>query len=344
MKHNSTISNLSNLSVLSRLILVIICISISGFSTTLSFKQQQESSVIKLETTLVQVPVIVSDVGGRYITDLQRGDFKIFENEKEQGIQLFRTIDEPFNVALLIDSSGSTLDQLSQIKSAAIAFVDNLRNHDHVMVVNFNDSVKVMCGLTNDRGTLHGAIINIEGGEYTQVYEAIYTTIWEKLRHSQGRKAAILFSDGIDTASSEISEEDTLNAVAATAGEGIIVYTIRYNTRPDVERKLYAQERLLANDLSGTSWRERRRKLDRVYRKADEYIQELAEISGGVVKQADTLVDLEASFAEIAEELRHQYLLGYYSANKDIAGKQRRVVVRVSRSNSEVKVRAKSWF
>src|SRR6266550_1390603 len=196
----------------------------------------QDEEPIKLHTTLVQVPVVVSERGGRYVSDLTRNDFTIVEDGVKQNIELFGSVEEPFSVALLLDSSGSTESALDQIKSAAMAFISNLRPHDRVMVVSFNDSVEVLCELTNDITRLNAAVRSIKAGAFTQVYEAVYTAVWERLHDLPGRKAVIVFSDGIDTASSEISAEDTLDAVIES--EDIIVYPIRYSTREDVERKM----------------------------------------------------------------------------------------------------------
>src|SRR5215467_2923920 len=225
---------------------------------------------IKLKTTLVQVPVVVSDQG-RYVTDLRREDFALLEDGVQQPIEFFKSIDEPFTVALLLDSSGSTSDQLNQIKAAAQAFIDNLRDRDRVMVMSFDDSVHIQCGLTGDRSTLRRAVESISAGEYTQVYEAVYTAVWEKLRRIEGRKAVIVFTDGIDTASSEIDEEDTLDAVVDS--ENILVYPIRYSTRGDVERRM-ARTASSSSRSTGVmkpikSEEERRLALDRVYREAD---------------------------------------------------------------------------
>jgi VWFA-related protein len=291
---------------------------------------KREDEAIKLETTLVQVPVIVSGSGGRYITDLKKNEFTLFENNESQEIQFFGSIEEPFNVALLLDSSGSTAQQLEYIKQCALAFIENLRPHDRVMVVSFDDSVHIQSELTGDRDKLRRAVASITSGEFTQVYEAVYTAIWERLQDVNGRKALILFSDGIDNASSEISSEDTLDAVVES--EDIIVYPIRYSTRPDVESKL---RKRLAPELveEGT------RKLDREYRKADEYLHELAELSGGTVHRADQLTDINGAFTKIADELRHQYLLGYYPTNQQKGELQRRIVVRVSRDGVRVRTR-----
>src|SRR5215213_4617834 len=157
---------------------------------------------IRLETTLIQVPVIVKGAGGRYITDLDMGEFSIFENGVKQEIALIKSIEEAFNVILLIDSSGSTVGQLNQIKAGAKQFINHIRDHDKVMVISFNDSVSTLSPFTSDVPTLYQAIDSIQPGEFTQVYEAVYMGIWERLERIEGRKAVILFTDGIDTASS----------------------------------------------------------------------------------------------------------------------------------------------
>ena len=182
---------------------------------------------------------------------------------------------------------------------------------------------------------------SIRPGEFTQVYEAVYTAVWERLRDIPGRKAVILFSDGIDTASSEISLEDTLDAVIEC--EDIIVYPIRYATREDVERKLEARGRASLNsNASGEvtmKVEQSRRELDRAYRGADEYLQQLANMSGGIVERADKLGDLKSALGRIAEELRHQYLIGYYPTNKRKDDKARKIGVRVTRQNVIVRAR-----
>ncbi len=301
----------------------------------------QDDEPIKLNTTLVQVPVVVSERGGRYVSDLIRDEFAVFEDGVKQNIELFGSVEEPFSVALLLDSSGSTEGALEQIKSAAMAFLSNLRPHDRVMVVSFNDSVEILSDLTNDTAKLGAAVRSIKLGAFTQVYEAVYTAVWEKLRDIPGRKAVIVFSDGIDTASSEISLEDTLDAVIES--EDIIVYPIRYATREDVEHKMEARVRASLNS-SGSAAAEAkveqsRRELDRAYRGADEYLQQLADMSGGIVERADKLGDLKSALGRIAEELRHQYLLGYYPTNKQKDDKARKITVRVTRQGVIVRAR-----
>ena len=121
----------------------------------------------------------------------------------------------------------------------------------------------------------------------------------------------------------------------------MIVYPIRYTTRPDVERKL---ERRYATPPANTSKKEpvnleeARRELDKTYRQADQYLFELARLSGGVVERADQLTDLKAAFGRIADELRKQYLLGYYPPD-DKSDEDRHIQVRVARPGAKVRAR-----
>ena len=120
----------------------------------------------------------------------------------------------------------------------------------------------------------------------------------------------------------------------------MIVYPIRYATRPEVERKL---EKRYSNPPSTSqketvSLEEARRELDKTYRQADEYLFELARLSGGVVERADQLTDLKAAFGRIADELRKQYLLGYYPPD-DKSDEDRRILVKVSRPGAKVRAR-----
>ncbi|HYL97849.1 MAG TPA: hypothetical protein VEZ90_02760, partial [Blastocatellia bacterium] len=127
--------------------------------------------------------------------------------------------------------------------------------------------------------------------------EAVYTGVWERLRKVKGRKAAIVFTDGIDTASSEIDQDDTLDAVEDV--QDVLVYPIRYSTRLDVERRLENRSSQLHTSGPGAhelTPQERTEALDHTYRLADEYLQDLADTSGGRVERADTLNDLEGAF------------------------------------------------
>jgi Ca-activated chloride channel homolog len=300
-----------------------------------------DEETIKLGATLVQVPVIVSEPGGRYVIDLVKQDFALYEDGVRQEVEFFGDSEEPFTVALLLDSSGSTMDQLDKIKDSAISFINKLKTNDKVMIVSFNDSVQVHCEPTSNPAQLLRAVRSIRPGEFTQVYEAIYTAVWERLNNYNGRKAVIIFTDGIDTASSEITLEDTLDAVVE--GEDILVYPIRYDTRPEVEKRIERKITAGTDTESGTPLAKRlaeeREKLNQLYKDADDYLYRLAGLSGGVVERADHLRDLDQAFSKIAQELRHQYLLGYYPISSSKRGAERKIKVTVNRQGLKVRAR-----
>jgi Ca-activated chloride channel family protein len=298
-----------------------------------------EGQAVELHATLVEVPTVVSAPGGRYVTDLVESDFTVYEDGVPQEIALFAAVDEPFSVALVLDCSGSARAQLDRIKAAAHAFVDQLRPSDRVAVITFDDEVRVMCGLTNDRTVLRRAVDAIVPGAYTQVYEAVHTVAADVLRGVEGRKAAILFTDGVDTASAIADFDDSLNEIVAGR---ILVYPIRYATRGDVERRLglssasaepgVRPRRIVAGD-------ERGRAIEQAYTTADEYLAALARDTGGVVHRADTLDELPEALRRIAAELRHQYLLGYYPTDATVDQRSRRITVRVTRPGLTVRAR-----
>lgn len=304
-----------------------------------------QDDVVELDTTLVEVPVVVSEPGGRYVTDLRQSDFAVTENGVPQRIEFFAAVDEPISVALMIDTSGSTRDQLESIKSAASAFLDQLRPRDRVALVSFEDEVRVLLPFTSDRARLRSALEALAPGEYTQVYEAVHTVAHDVFDDVNGRKAAILFTDGVDTASAIATFEDSVDEIARRQ---VIVYPIRYNTRADVEQRADARRASAASEDASrlrrvadvAAEREKaRRELDDAYHVADAYLWEIAERTGGVLHRADRLEDLPSAFGRIADELRHQYLVGYYPADKSLDDDERHIGVTVSRPGVTVRAR-----
>ena len=117
-----------------------------------------EGDVVRVSTTLVSIPVSVMDRGGRFIPDLRKEDFQIYEDGVQQDVAYFASVEKPFTVALVIDTSASTQFRLDEIQDAAIAFINQLRPDDRVLVVSFDEQVRVLAEATNDRYALRDAI------------------------------------------------------------------------------------------------------------------------------------------------------------------------------------------
>ncbi|MBX3288774.1 MAG: VWA domain-containing protein [Acidobacteria bacterium] len=321
-----------------------------------------DDDVIRVETNLVTVPVSVLDRNGRFISGLGQSDFRIFEDNAEQKIGFFQSIEQPFTVVLMIDVSPSTSFQMNEIQDAAIAFVNQLRPDDRVMVVTFDERVKVLNRPTSDRNELRRAITTARQGNGTSLYVAVDRVFKTELANIQGRKAIVLFTDGVDTTSRRANYDTTLRDAEET---DVVVYPIRYNTMRDYgvsqggSGGVYRTPRNTGGVLggilgaiitggnvqiggrrgggggaAGTSSAE--------YALGRKYLETLAENSGGRSFEADTLSNLDAAFSGIAEELRRQYYIGYYPDETGRPGDRKRIRVRVMRPN--LVVRAKTSY
>src|ERR1044071_3143008 len=190
-----------------------------------------EGDVLRVNTALVTVPVSVMDRNGKYIPDLGREDFHIFDEGIEQRVAYFATVDQPFTVALVIDTSGSTKFRLEDIQDAAIAFVNQLKPEDRVMVISFADDIRVLNQPTNDRSELTRAIRRTHTGGGTRLYDAVDQVINKHLKNINGRKAVVLFTDGVDTTSHRASYDSTLRDAEELDA---IIYPVAYDTENSV--------------------------------------------------------------------------------------------------------------
>ena len=326
-----------------------------------------EDEVVRVNASLVTVPVSVLDRDGRFISGLRQEDFRVLEDGVEQRIAYFAPVEQPFTVALVIDTSGSTRFRLEDIQDAAIAFLDQLRPADRVIVVAFDDQVRVLSEATSDRGRLRGAIRQTRTGNGTRLYDAVELVIHDQLSRVQGRKALVLFTDGVDTTSKRASFESTLEeAVELDA----MIYPIQYDTLdanvgggggggggnwPGPNR--YPRRRrnpgwgdILGGIIlgggnvrigggggngggggAGTSRGE--------YERGTDYLRRLAEATGGRHHEARDLRYIDQAFTNIAEELRRQYSLGYYPSRQSQAEERRQIRVRIRRPNLVVRAR-----
>ena len=312
--------------------------------------QNDTDDVIRIDTNFVTLPVSVLDRDGRFISGLQRRDFKIYENGEEQRVEYFASVETPFTVVLMLDVSPSTQYKIDEIRSAAIEFVDQLRPNDEVMVVAFDEDYKVLTRPTNDRYRLRRAIQMADFGSGTSLYDAVGKTIDRELRAISGRKAIVLFTDGVDT-TSEISDYET--TIRKVEEVDALVYPIRYDTY----RQYAGSTRRRAPVRTGSVWADilgniivggsgvgvgsgGRGTSPEEYRVGQTYLQELARYSGGRMFEADTTMNLDASFRSIAEELRRQYSLGYYPELAGERGERKRIRVRVMRPGLVVRTKS----
>ena len=309
-------------------------------------QQENQQGLIKVDTSLVNVPVIVSDRSGQFITGLGRQNFRIFEDDVPQEISSFSSTEAPFNVALLIDTSHSTQRKLGAIRKAALTFVKQLQPRDRVAIVTFDDEVRFIGDFTSDRKVLEGAIASVKSNYRTSLYDAIARTVNERLSTVSGRKAIVVLSDGVDTASKLASFEEALELVATAS---VIAYSIQYETRNDggpIMKPMQLPGVRFVSSLVPASQMMRSQSNQTVkrdkYLVAADFLKFLAMGSGGRYLRAESIESTSYAFALIAEELRNQYTLAYYSTNDKRDGKFRAINVRLN--SADMYVRARSGY
>jgi Ca-activated chloride channel family protein len=329
------------------------------------------TDVIKLDATLVNIPLLVSDRAGRYVPNLTARDFEVYEDGVKQEIAFFGNEEVPFSVALLLDISPSVMNSLEDIQEAAVEFVRQLRSQDRVMVVAFDHNVRYLTDFTNDRRALEYAIRSTHTGSGTSVYEAVYYTVSQKLRQVQGRKAMILLSDGEDTTSRRISYDDAINIVTES---DVLVYGLRYPSSnfnyPSRDPWPYPRTRIpipmplpfpfpwprprwprgpfgyfvprppiasTANLNADPPTPAQRR------HRSGDFMQDLATAGGGPVYDATTIHDLSRLARQIADELRHVYMVSYYPTNPLSNGGYRTIRVQV-KGRDDIAVRHRRGY
>jgi Ca-activated chloride channel family protein len=317
-----------------------------------------DDEVIRVETNLVTIPVSVLDRDGRFIAGLRQQDFQIFEDGAEQKIEYFASVEQPFTVILMLDVSNSTEFKIDEIQDAAISFVNQLRPEDRVMVMSFDEQVHILSPVTNNRAMLTSAIRRADFGGGTSLYEAVDKAINQQLVKIEGRKAVVLFSDGVDTTSRRANYQSSIqDAEEADA----LFYTIRYDTFTDMGGQntgyppsyprrsggngggwgailggiLTGGSVQIGNSRggggSGTSRNE--------YEVGRRYLEELSRTTGGRTFEARSLYNIEAAFSGIAEELRRQYSIGYYPEAVGQVGQRKQIKIRTDRQNAVVRAK-----
>lgn len=312
--------------------------------------------IIKVDTEIVSVPVKVSDRKGRFIGGLTKENFQILEENAPHEIAYFSNEQQPFTLALILDMSYSAKFKAAEIQQAAMSFISQLRANDRVMIVSFDEQVYVHTAPTNDREVLQRAIRATKIGFGTSLYEAVDLVINEKLKKIGGRKAIVLFSDGVDTTSKRAHDLSNLSDALELDA---LVYPIQYDTfnevqaikdkpvvtQPTIPSPIPSQNKsplpfpfptggaggIGTMDAKGTSAEE--------YQKADQYLNEMANRTGGRLYQAGTIDNLTLAFSKIAAELREYYSLGFYPKADAKNGKKHKIKVRVNHDGAVVQAR-----
>jgi Ca-activated chloride channel homolog len=302
--------------------IALIAVFISAFRAAPAFQ------VIRVESALVAVPVIVSNSQGRYIPGLKAESFSLFQDGMPEKISLFLATDDSFKIALLLDTSSSTTTVLRKIKQAAKRFLQQMRPNDLAMVVSFDSDIRILSSFSSDRWELEKAIDKAEAaGSGTKLRDAILN-IQNRFRSISGRKAIVLLTDGDDHGSVATAVELRDSVLSS----GTLIYSVFYNIElRELIRELFGVPLKKKQDTY-PDWAAR-------MQNAALYLQEISELSAGRFYKSK-VTELDRAFRQISEELHSQYLIGFYPDQSKLDGSLHSLVVKVNLKDSIVRHRS----
>ena len=256
---------------------------------------------IRIDKTLVQINVTVTDPLNRFVTGLDKDYFKLFEEKVEQQIAQFSSEDAPLSIGLVFDTSGSMGSKLQKSRQAAAQFFKTANPEDEFFLVTFNDRPEMVMPFTTDTEEMQNRLTFTQSKGRTALLDGVYMAMNHMKKARNPRKALLIISDGGDN-SSRYTESEVKNAVREA---DVQIYAIGIY-EPVASRGRTAEE------MAGPG-----------------LLSEVAEQTGGRAFAVDNLAELPDVAAKIGMELRNQYVLYYTPKNQDRDGKYRRVTVKL---------------
>ena len=346
-------------------------------SVAAQVKPDGKDDVIHVNTQLVDVPIAVNAANGLPVRGLNAANFIIYEDGKRQEVVDFSATAAPFEVALLLDTSGSTRADLQLIQRSAQDFIASLRPGDRVSLIAFNTErtqtqayavSEILCGLTDDRRKLNDAIGRVKMSNGTPYYDSLLQIVEKVFRDApkeefRGRRALVALTDGVDSTSAA----DFVSARQELGQAGIISFFIKVDTRDFFENSLlgdcqtairfsvaqikryYKSFGPKANiekavNFCGLGDFERLAISKKLYEIADAEMADLARVSGGRVFPVADLTEARNAFRNVADEIGTKYTLGYYPSNDKHDGTYRKIKVEIKSVPAGTLVRAREGY
>lgn len=283
--------------------------------------------VISVTTSEVMLPVTVRDGEGRLAGDLTRRDFRVFEDGAEQPLSDLALRQVPVDVVLMVDASSSVAGNLDDFRRAAEGFAARLAVEDRISLIKFDDKVELLQDWTQSRFQFRRALNRIEPGMFTRFNDALMLAAQQQFGTTKSRRAIIVLSDGIDSGRGVASLQGALKALLEAQ---VTAYVIS-NTEISRSAKQAELDSLLTGNDASVRFNQLRvadlREGLRVLDQSETNLEQLATATGGRLYKPRSFLSLDSTYAEVAEELSHQYALYYSPLNKARDGGFRRVRV-----------------
>ena len=346
-------------------------------SVAAQVKPDGKDEVIRVTTQLVEVPIAVNAANGLAVRGLTASNFVIYEDGKRQDVVDFSATVAPFEVALLLDTSGSTRADLQLIHRSAQDFIASLRPGDRVSIIAFNTErtatqayaiSEILSPLTDDRKNLNDAIARVKTSNGTPYYDSLLQVVEKVFRDApkdefRGRRALVALTDGVDSTSAA----DFASARQELGQAGIISFFIKVDTRDFFENSLLGDCRTAirfsdaqirryyrsfgpkaniekAANFCGLGDFERLAISKKLYEIADAEMSDLARASGGRVFPVADLSEARNAFRSVADEIGTKYTLGYYPSNEKRDGTYRKIKVEIKGAPDGTIVRAREGY
>jgi Ca-activated chloride channel family protein len=277
------------------------------FLLTISFSVsgQNDDDVVTVDSSIVVINATITDGSGSHVSGLRQNQFSVFENGVEQELAFFAAEETPFAAVILLDTSGSMEQRVSMARSAAIRFLDGIRDTDSTQIYRFDSKISLVQKFSNSRDVSE-KIFDLKADGMTALNDAIFQAAKDLGDRPEKRRAIIVLSDGMDTFSGHSTEKALKAALAVNAS----IYTV---------------------DMSAPNDRQRGQNQG--------VLRNFAEKTGGVFISTPGGVAMRDAFRKIVEELGSQYTLSYQPKNPAKDGKWRAIEVRVTKPNLSIRTR-----
>jgi Ca-activated chloride channel homolog len=297
---------------------------------------------IKLRADEVLLNVTVLDSYGRQATDLRKEEFIIAEDMQKQDIASFLISSVPVNVVMMLDASGSVVPEISSLRDSAMKFIEGLDAKDKVSIMEFHSNVELIQDWTTNADDLRHAIswrfkpgmVRTKEGNATygstSLYDAVYLATQEQLTKVEGRKAVIILTDGVDN-SSKVTFEQSLSAIIKT---GAVVYVISKARQMISEISRYSGKTGRIFGTAGPA-----NEAIAMLENAEKLMTQLCIKTGGQIFSPLKESDMKDVYAQVARELKNQYIITYVPKNDKYDGSLRSVKVFLSRSGYTARTR-----
>ncbi|MGH9871998.1 MAG: VWA domain-containing protein [Pyrinomonadaceae bacterium] len=305
---------------------------------TPDLQEVDPDDVISVNTTEVSLPVTVRDGDGLLVYNLTRKDFRVFEDGVDQPLSDISLRKVPVDVALIVDASSSVADNLGDFRKAAEGFASHLASDDRVSLIQFDDRVVMLQDWTGSLVQLRRALRRIVPGMFTRFHDAMLLASRDQAPRPSARHAIIVLTDGIDSGRGSTFDV----ALRAALQSQTTIYVIS-NTQIERARKQEELSTLLSGSESAVRFNQIR--IDNLrlglaaLTESEQNLEQLTAATGGRLYQPTGFNDLERTYAEVADELRHQYTLYYSPINTKRDGRFRRVRVETTSPNHQVAAR-----